>query len=180
MLWVWMLAAKDSSRRLGFRPKEGLNTWRGWCRRTAVAYLMFSGWASLSPRGILFQQETSLSESQMSLFAQYWPVLEPEEAVAVSDTMLEPRQQQYRAASEPAVHRASSNSQSFSSGFDLSKHNGSIYGFRLLWICMVCGDKPKVDLALLGREFIAQTELSIENLHSSTKPALLPCQGSGC
>lgn len=126
------------------------------------------GWASLSPRGILFQHETSLAETRMSLFAQYWPVLEPEEAVPVSDTILEPRQQQYRAASELASHTASSNSQSFSSGFDLGKHSGSIYGFRLLWMCMVCGDKPKVDLSLLGHEFIAQTELSVESLYKTS------------
>lgn len=116
----------------------------------------------------------------MSLFAQYGQVLEPEEAVPVSDTILEPRQQQYRAASQLASHAVSSNSQSFSLGFHLSKSNRSIYGFKLLWMCMVCGDKPKVDLSLLRRESFAQTELSVENLHSCTKPALLPCQGSGC
>lgn len=33
---------------------------------------------------------------------------------------------------------------------------------------MVCGDKPKLDLSLLGREFIAQTELSVESLYKTS------------
>lgn len=179
--WLPRTAAGDWDS--GLR-RDCINTWRGWCRRTAVAYLIFRGCARLSKlvtkRHFISTQDKPCRITEMSLFAQYWPVLEPEEAVPDSDTILEPKQQQYRAASEPASHTASSNSQGFSLGFDLSKSNWSVDGFRLLWMCMVCGDKPKADLPPLGCESIAQTELSVQNLHFCTKQALLPCQGRGC
>ena len=81
-------------------------------------------------------QDKPCKTTQTSPSAQYWAVLQPEEALSVSGMLelryssTEPASQQYRAASEPASHTA----QSFSLGFISSKSNWSISWFRLVWM----------------------------------------------